>query len=205
MRPHDLARLTPGAPPFADAPSWVADALTRAPFVVARRAPRLIDNIAVGIRGATRGERFGAWLDPAWIDTVFTPEALRTRAPDAIRADLPAFALLRAIAPLVDATGLDWGPVGSAGFELASGVPTITPDSDLDLLMRAPEPLPRADAAALFDALSQAAQHSGARIDVQIETRDAAFSLAEFARSNLRVMLRHADGPRLAADPWSAA
>ncbi|WP_269750734.1 malonate decarboxylase holo-ACP synthase [Candidatus Burkholderia verschuerenii] len=136
---------------------------------------------------------------------MFTPEALRRRKPDSVRATLPAFALLRAIAPIVDATGLDWGPAGSAGFELASGVSTVTRDSDLDLIVRAPEPLPRADAAALLDALSDAALRIGTRIDVQIETRDAAFSLAEFARANVRVMLRHADGPRLAADPWSAS
>ncbi|WP_269750733.1 phosphoribosyl-dephospho-CoA transferase MdcG domain-containing protein [Candidatus Burkholderia verschuerenii] len=65
MRPHDLARLADDTTPFADAPSWVADALTRAPFVVARRAPRIGHSIAVGIRGATRSERFGTWLDPA--------------------------------------------------------------------------------------------------------------------------------------------
>jgi phosphoribosyl-dephospho-CoA transferase len=53
--------------------------------------------------------------------------------------------------------------------------------------------------------LSHAAQHENTRIDVQIETPDAAFSLAEFARANLRVMLRHIDGPRLVADPWAAS
>jgi phosphoribosyl-dephospho-CoA transferase len=207
MRPHDLARLAAGTgrPPFADAPPWVEDALARAPFVVARRAPNVPGGVAVGIRGATRGERFGTWIDPVYLDAVLTPEALRARAPDAARAPLPAFALLRAVAPIVDASGLAWGPAGSAGFELASGVATITPGSDLDLVVRAPEPLSRAHASALFDALSHEALRLGTRIDVQIETTDAAFSLAEFARANLRVMLRHADGPRLAADPWSVA
>jgi phosphoribosyl-dephospho-CoA transferase len=205
MRPHDLARLAPDRPPFAEAPPWVEGALARAPFVVARRAPRVQGGVAVGIRGATRGERFGTWIDPVYLDAVLTPEALRARAPDAARAHLPAFALLRAVAPIVDASGLAWGPAGSAGFELASGVATITPGSDLDLVVRAPEPLSRAHASALFDALSHEALRLGTRIDVQIETTDAAFSLAEFARANLRVMLRHADGPRLAANPWSVS
>lgn len=204
-RPHDLLRLSPGAPPFADAPGWVAPALVRAPFVVVRRAPRSGNAIAVGVRGAVRSERFGAWIEPRWIDDAIAPEDLRMREPDPARAGMPAFVLLREVASIVGATGLDWGPAGSAGFELASAMPTITPASDLDIVIRAPKPLPRADAASLFDALSQAAQKAGTRIDVQIETPEAAFSLDEFARLNLRVMLRHADGPRLAADPWAAA
>jgi phosphoribosyl-dephospho-CoA transferase len=202
LRPHDLLRLTHDAPPFADEKSWVAAALARAPFVVVRRAPFLRDAAPVGIRGETRGERFGTWLDTRYIDVIHTPEDLRTREPDASRMRLPVFTLLRAIKPIID---LDWGPAGSAGFELASGVPTVTQESDLDLVIRAPTPIARDHAAALFDALSRKAKEIGPRIDVQIETPDAAFSLAEFARTHLRVMLRHADGPRLVADPWSAS
>jgi phosphoribosyl-dephospho-CoA transferase len=204
VRPHDLLRLAPDTPPFADAPAWVAAALERAPFVVVRRAPRIGDDIAVGVRGAVRGERFGAWLAPRWIGRVLSPEDLRSRAPGPARAALPAFALLRAVSPLLDARDLDWGPAGSAGFELATALSTITPSSDLDIVVRAPAPVSRDDAAALFDALSQTARKEGARIDVQVETPGAAFSLAEFARANPRVMLKHADGPRLVDDPWAA-
>ncbi|SAK39234.1 malonate decarboxylase holo-ACP synthase [Caballeronia ptereochthonis] len=204
-RPHDLLRLSSDAPPLADAPAWVAASLARAPFVVARRAPRIADAIAVGVRGAARSERFGAWIEPRWIDAVFSPEDLRMREPDPARAGLPAFVLMREVASIIGAYDLAWGPAGSAGFELASAMPTITQASDLDIVVRPPAPLPRVDATSLFDALSQAAQKSETRIDAQIETPDAAFSLAEFARANLRVMLRHADGPRLVTDPWAAA
>lgn len=205
VRPHDLVRLAPGAPPFADAPGWVAAALERAPFAVVRRAPRIGNKIAVGVRGDVRSERFGAWIEPRWIDAILTPEDLCTRAPEPARAGLPAFALLRAVASILDARALAWGPAGSAGFELATAMPAITASSDLDIVVRAPTPLPRADASALLDALSHAAQQAGTRIDVQIETPEVAFSLAEFARAGLRVMLRHADGPRLVADPWAAS
>jgi phosphoribosyl-dephospho-CoA transferase len=204
MRPHDLLRLASDAPPFEDAPAWVAAALERAPFVVVRRAPVRVDAIGVGVRGASRSERFGTWLDPRCVAEVLTPESLSKREADSARAHLPVFALLRAAAKIIDASGLDWGPAGSTGFELASSIPTVTPTSDLDLVIRAPDPLSREHACKLFDALSQAASSENARIDVQIETPDAAFSLAEFARTNLRVMLRHADGPRLATDPWAA-
>jgi phosphoribosyl-dephospho-CoA transferase len=200
LRPHDLVRLAPGAPGFADAPVWVAEALRRAPFVVMRRAPRQGDAVAVGVRGTTRGERFGTWLDPRHIESVLTPEKLSAHQPAPSRKHLPVFALLRAVAPLITN---DWGPAGSAGFELASGMPTVTAQSDLDIVIRAPVAIPRDKASALFDALSEAAQSFGTRIDIQMETPEAAFSLAEFARASLRVMLRHIDGPRLAADPWS--
>jgi phosphoribosyl-dephospho-CoA transferase len=118
---------------------------------------------------------------------------------------LPAFALLQTIAPLCDSSGYVWGPTGSAGFELASGSPTVTQTSDLDLLLRAPEPLDRVTAKSLCEALSQAALDHGTRIDIQIQTLDGAFSLAEYAHPGARVMLRCADGPKLVADPWQTS
>jgi phosphoribosyl-dephospho-CoA transferase len=196
VKPHDLLRLAPTAPGFADAPEWVAAALARAPYVVVRRSPPRSGAIAVGVRGMARHERFGAWLDARHVMQVISPEALR----GAGRTSLPAFALLHDVARICD--GYVWGPTGSVGFELASGVPTVTPASDLDLLIRSPGRLDRAQAAHLHDALEDAASARGARMDVQIETRDAAFSLAEFARAASRVMLRSNDGPKLVADPW---
>ena len=206
VNPHDLLHLAPGTPDFPDAPAWVAASLKRAPFVVVRRAVPVNGLIAVGIRGAMRSERFGSWLDSRYVERVLEPEALLANLkPSVTRAQLPAFALLQAVAPLCDATGYVWGPTGSSGFELASGCPTVTQTSDLDLLMRAPDPLGRTSAKTLFDAISQAALHHGTHIDVQIQTPDGAFSLAEYAHPGARVMLRCADGPKLVADPWQTS
>jgi len=205
VSPHDLLQLAPGTPDFPDAPAWVAASLKRAPFVVVRRAVSVSALIAVGIRGEIRSERFGSWLDPGYVAQVLKPETLGSAKPSMTRAKLPAFALLQAIAPLCEATGCTWGPTGSTGFELASGCPTVTQTSDLDLLLRAPEPLDRATAKALFDSLSQAALDHGTRIDMQIQTLDGAFSLAEYAHPGARVMLRCADGPKLVADPWQTS
>jgi len=206
VSPHDLLRLAPGTPDFSDAPAWVAASLKRAPFVVVRRAVSVNALIAVGIRGTIRSERFGSWLDPRYVEQVLEPETLLVNSkPSTTRAKLPAFALLQAVAPLCDATGCTWGPTGSVGFELASGCPTVTQTSDLDLLLRAPDRLDRTAAKPLFDALSQAALDHGTRIDMQIQTRDGAFSLAEYVHPGARVMLRCADGPKLAADPWQTS
>jgi phosphoribosyl-dephospho-CoA transferase len=202
VNPHDLLRLAPEAPDFPDAPAWVAASLKRAPLVVVRRAVCAEGLIAVGIRGAMRSERFGSWLDPRYVAQVLEPETLLPLKPLITRATLPAFALLQAIAPLCDLSGHVWGPTGSAGFELASGCPTVMQTSDLDLLLRAPQPLDRVAAKTLFDALSQTALDHGTRIDIQIQTHDGAFSLAEYAHPGTRVMLRCADGPKLVRDPW---
>jgi len=205
VSPHDLLQLAPGTPDFPDAPAWVAASLKRAPFVVIRRAVSANGLIAVGMRGAIRGERFGSWLEPRYVAQILKPESLGSVKPLTTRAKLPAFALLQAVASLCNATGYVWGPTGSAGFELASGYPTVTRSSDLDLLLRAPEALDRATAKTLFDTLSQAALDHGTRVDMQIQTLDGAFSLAEYAHPGARVMLRCADGPKLVADPWQTS
>ena len=205
VSPHDLLQLAPGTPDFSGAPVWVAASLKRAPFVVVRRAMPVNALIAVGVRGTIRSERFGTWLDPRYVKRVLEPETLGAAKPAIKRATLPAFALLQAIAPLCEATGCAWGPTGSVGFELASGYPTVTQTSDLDLQLRAPDRLDRSTAKLLFDALSQAALAHGTRIDMQIQTHDGAFSLAEYAHPGARVMMRCADGPKLVADPWQTS
>lgn len=202
MNAHDLLRVSAGAASFADAPGWVRGALDRAPYVVVRRAAMKEGHVPVGIRGATRGERFGTWLDLASIDARSTPEQLAAAPVHAARAALPALSLLVAIKVRCDHTQLAWGPTGSVGFELASGVPTVTESSDLDLVMRAPAPLDRAWARAWLSVLTRSAAEHATRIDVQIETPCGAFSLAEFAHPGARVMLRSPDGPLLVDDPW---
>jgi phosphoribosyl-dephospho-CoA transferase len=161
-----------------------------------RAAPGLI---AVGVRGLTRSERFGTRLDSGRILEVIRPETLRTVAP--ARA-LPVFAALARIAPICEATGFAWGPTGSVGFELASGIATASEASDLDLLMRVPARLEQQVAMGWLERLEAAA--GATRIDVQIETGEGAFSLAEFAGSRGRVLMRRADGPVRFAEPWAA-
>jgi phosphoribosyl-dephospho-CoA transferase len=204
LKPHDVLRIERGAAFGVEGPAWVANALARAPFVVVRRAASLNGAIAVGVRGTSRGERFGSWIDPGLVREVIAPESLARHVARNDRASLPAFALFAAVRATLDATTFGWGPGGSVGFELASGVDTVTPSSDLDVILRASNALPHAHASELLDALLQHASDADARIDVQVQTRDAAFSLAEFVRTGGRVMLRDAAGPRLVDNPWHA-
>ncbi|AKT43890.1 malonate decarboxylase holo-ACP synthase [Chondromyces crocatus] len=163
-RPHDLLHLTDPSHLVAlgDIPTWVSPALTRAPWVVVRRAQPLDGLLAVGVRGATRSERFAAFIAPDHIDRVVSPEDLahahRADSPHGSR-DLPAFRALACVALLLAPTGIPWGPAGSVGFELASGWPAVTPGSDLDLLLRPTSILSRHDASALLAHLTAHLTH----------------------------------------------
>jgi phosphoribosyl-dephospho-CoA transferase len=120
------------------------------------------------------------------------------------RAGLPVFVALDALrrnTSCIDS--FIWGPTGSVGFELASGKPTATATSDLDLLIRMPNHLPRDEAQRIQAKLDEQAARAGIRIDAQLETPAGGVALAEYASGKARVMARHASGPRLVVDPWA--
>src|ERR1041384_4393364 len=78
LRPHDLLRVS-GAEALADGPTvpdWVRSSLVNAPFVVLRRASRRGHLLPVGIRGASRGERFAAFISIDAILDRISPEQL---------------------------------------------------------------------------------------------------------------------------------
>ncbi|MBN9115401.1 MAG: malonate decarboxylase holo-ACP synthase, partial [Pandoraea sp.] len=91
-----------------------------------------------------------------------------------------------------------WGPTGGVGFALATGLPALHPQSDLDVLIRLP--FPPSDAQC--DALAWIARDRTCRIDVQIDTGRGGFSLREWLRSPPRMLVKTDQGPTLVADPW---
>jgi phosphoribosyl-dephospho-CoA transferase len=206
-RPHDLLFLgRPGAFDCGGAwPEWLDAAwLEEAPVVVRRAAPPF-GQVPVGVRGLQRNERCAGQVPVPDVARCVTPQMLaRGLLPEpgriaAAAAALPCIATLLRLAPRLQALALDWGPVGGAGFWLASGLPVLRPDSDLDLLVRAPEPLAPATVTALA-----ALQHDAAcRIDIQVDTGHGGFALMEYARGGT-VLLKTGRGPRLVADPWLA-
>lgn len=207
-RPHDLLRLA-RLTPVPDEPAWVREAFARAPFAVVRRAEAATGFVAAGLRGGARGERFGTWINVEDIETSASPESLLAIAPFPGRAAFAAFVALASLreipGPLRDFV---WGPTGSAGFELATQVPTLTESSDLDLLIRMPQRSDAATIQALCTTLARAAQHAGTRVDAQLETPVGGVALAELAQwvsGKTRVLARASDGARLVADPWQTS
>jgi phosphoribosyl-dephospho-CoA transferase len=109
-----------------------------------------------------------------------------------------ALKALDEVESILAAYRLVWGPTGSVGFELASGAPTVTPESDLDIVIRAPRRLSVRSARSLCEWLARLQVH----VDAQLETPDGAVSLSEYARGHVPVLQRTLYGPRLVDDPW---
>ena len=204
---HALLRVTDlDAPVFeARRPRWARAALRLAPWVVVRRAAPRVGLWSVGVRGGARPLRCAAWLPHGAIQECITPQMLAAKRvwrqhPSATAT--PAIAVLDEAAVILVAHGFAglWGPGGSVGFELASGVRSTTPGSDLDLVLRVDEPMTRTAATRLHAELSRLP----VRVDLLLETPHGAAVLAEYATSEELTLLRSARGPRLVRDPWSA-
>jgi phosphoribosyl-dephospho-CoA transferase len=210
VRAHDLLFLGRSATFEAcgschsERPGWLdAEWLERAPLVV-RRAVAGPGRVPVGARGLQRNERCAGYVLLADVARRVTPQELAREVlagQGRIAASgMPCLDALLELAPRLQALGLDWGPTGGAGFWLASGLPVLRPGSDLDLLVRAPQPL-TADTLAALCALQL---HAPCRVDIQVDTSLGGFALNEYARGG-RVLLKTDRGPLLVADPWATS
>jgi phosphoribosyl-dephospho-CoA transferase len=205
VRPHDLLRLADGTglSHEGSVPAWVPTSLARAPWVVVRRARAPAGLVPVGVRGSTRAQRFAALLAPDAVAARVTPEDLVAERvwhhiPRARRVG--SLLVLDAVDELFSSLGLVWGPTGGVGFELATGVAAAGTASDLDVVVRAPEPWPLEGAREIADHLYRLPTC----VDAQLDTPAGAVMLNEYARGD-RVLLRTPDGPRLTWNPWRDA
>ena len=190
-RPHDLLRIESGAPLCRGAPAWVRAALRAAPWVVVRRDRCTPDRVPVGIRGAERWQRYPTEVSIATIAETLSPPDLLGRA-DSL-PDLPAAQALHQAVDVLARTELRWGPGGSVGFTLASGVCAITPDSDLDLVLTVQRVPPRRMLAAVHEAL----RALPARVDVQLDLPMGGIAVEDLLSEADRVLVRTPDGPVL--------
>ena len=202
-RAHDLLWLA-AMPAGMALPPWATAAwLQQAPLVV-RRATTLPGRLPVGLRGPARSQRHACEIDVASVLRRVTPEMLSARVaampPDATQ--YAALAALRTVAPLLDATGWAWGPTGGVGFALASGLPVLRADSDLDLVLRIDAPPDEAQTEALR---AIAAAVTNCRLDLQIDTGHGGFAYAEWAAGRSKILLKTNQGPLLTATPWEPA
>jgi len=187
--PHDLVRLTPRAVARieAQAPAWTAASLRRAPWATVRRA-HVTGGVAIGIRGAQRDERFAAVVQSDEITERVTPEMLNGRAPARHHG---AFDALTAVVREARLHGLAVGPIGAAGFELATGVTALHDRSDLDVLVRT-QP---GDSA--LPSLASAIATLPVRVDVEVAfADDYGAALAEAVRGG-DLLVKTPGGPRI--------
>lgn len=201
IRAHDLLKLDPSRLQQALMLDDSADRnamdeyLQTAPFVVVRRTLRRGKLIPVGIRGHERSQRIAAWCDPKDIAEIVSPESLRTSSND---RNLPAFHALQELEQRWSQLRYPWGPTGSAGFELATGVASVKETSDLDLVLRIDTPCPIAE----LNEITEATTGLPCAIDLQVETPYGAFALGEYLKEPRKLLLRTPDGPTLVLDPW---
>ena len=201
---HDLLRLRTAEvePACMPEPSWVRASLDRSPWVVVRRALAPEGFVAIGVRGEGRHERWGGFVSPEQISERARPCDLRTRKIGIGRASLPAIQALRHLETELSQLALEWGPGGSIGYEIASGVSTATSCSDLDLIIRAQARIEVGFAKHILVAISTAP----ARLDPRVETPSCGFSLQEYCNnSSGKVLVRTASGYALSHDPWQSS
>jgi phosphoribosyl-dephospho-CoA transferase len=112
---------------------------------------------------------------------------------------VPALAALDWLEQQLDKRQLDWGPVGSVGFELATGQQVTTETSDLDLALFAPARFTRDTARDLWSLMKDAP----AKVDARVETLHCGFSSEEYAGEGREVLVRLPASCKLAEDPWA--
>lgn len=177
------------------APDWAWQAIATGQPVVVRRAVTDEDQVAVGIRGAQRQQRLGCVMPKVAIQRMVKPEQL-------IVVDTEQFPVIaekvQPIAQVLQTTSWTWGITGSTGFELATGLYVTHANSDLDILIRMPNELSKADAKALWRALQQ----TSVRVDVQLQTPYGGVALADWANARHQVLLKRAQGAVLVDNPW---
>lgn len=186
---------------FTDSP-WINEAVKRAPLVVVRRAPLINDMVPIGIRGTNRSERCAAAVLCSSIVETIMPEQLvagKLWRTNKHISETHIFKTLEAVDSILGSYDMTWGPTGSVGFELASGVETVTPNSDLDIIIRVPSILSVKTAEDITKELLTVP----AKVDIQLETPKGSVALAEYARGNSPVLVRTVNGPRLVKNPWS--
>lgn len=178
----------------ANAPAWVKTVIAQGQPVVVRRAITDAKRVAIGIRGAARHERYAASMPIAAITKQLKPEQLS----DALERFPQLMDGLQKIQELLNQSHWTWGYTGSVGFELATGINSVSAKSDIDLLIRTAEFLSKNDAQQLLQSL----EHTGLKLDVQLQTPNGGVALKEWASTTGKVLLKCDHGAVLVNNPW---
>lgn len=196
LRAHDLIRISRAHGVLNEhTPPWARRSVAKVPWVVVRREKTTGTGVPIGIRGPTRAQRHGTIVARDAIRQIVTPESLAGENPQTAASGLAVWRALKFVRPCLDATGLAWGPTGSAGYELTTRVATATHNSDLDVIVRLPI-LTAAVLATLYQLQAELTE-APATIDCQLDTPRGAISLAELTACDNDVLVRTPTGPTL--------
>lgn len=195
LEAHDLLWGMSADTLAEDAPLWVKAVLQRGDPVVVRRAITAADQVAVGIRGQFRHQRYAAVMSRSTITRQLKPEALTQVA---IHQFKHLAERLQSISSIMKNFSGCWGYTGSFGFELATGIATVTAQSDIDLLLRTEQPFAKQLAIELLENFQQARLN----VDIQLQLPQGGLALKEWARNSGKVLLKRPNGAILVGNPW---
>lgn len=201
LSPHDLIKIKDYKNLNIDFSSYpfALDALKKSPFVVVRRTPILDGLVPIGIRGTERSQRLAAFLPFSDIDNIFKPTYIvenKLWLENSHIKNTDIYSSIETIYKIFEQYTLEWGICGSAGFELITKIPTVTENSDLDIIIK----IETADdlfSAASAKELCKKLFDIKIKTDVQIETPKGSIALAEYASQTNPILIRTLNGPRL--------
>jgi phosphoribosyl-dephospho-CoA transferase len=174
--------------------------LNQRPWVVVRRGRIADELIPVGVRGAQRHERCAGFTGVSDVLEARRPDQLRLMLAEDSRRTLQAFRSLSYLESHLAGLDLTWGPGGSVGYELASEIPAVRADSDLDFILSASQKLDITEAQDLWRMIRSAP----GKVDALVETPLCGFSLEEFVTASPhKILLRTSDGRILGSNPWN--
>ncbi len=199
--PHDIVKVKEGVSlDTLSLPNWAYKSWQSSPYHVIRRAPIRDKMIPIGIRGTTRGERYGCYIPITWVEKIISPQSLVAERAWHHWQRATSFprmfdAIERMSHILMD---IKWGIGGSIGYELTTGLPTITEQSDLDIIL-----YPTRQFSTQTGTLWQEeAQNCTIKVDIQVETSQGAFHLVEYLSGRDKILLKRVDGYILSNRIW---
>lgn len=192
---HDIVRFRDvGTIAFhEEVPDWVKARPASRHHAVVRRMKTTAQTVAIGLRGKGRSERIAGFIKKADIEEIITPQSLVSGL--AHDRNSRFHDILTEIDAIVSPFGYEWGPTGSIGFELATGIPVTTHTSDLDMTVYVPSSPDYQVLVQLYEQLQQCSL----RIDAQIEFgKMGAALLADMVKFKSGFLLRTSSGPLIA-------
>ena len=191
---QDLLKIDREALRDIELPEWFSSPADSF-LAVVRRDFSSEGKVPIGLRGSSRGERFGIFINSEFILERTRPEEL----PERLRAFPIRDSRIDFLTRLAERSfPFQWGITGSIAYSLLTGEKHWKESSDIDLRIYLPKKVSRD----FFDDWLQALSQSPVRIDTQIETPLGGFALKEWLKAD-SVLLRTDRGPFITNNAWS--
>nr|WP_106782497.1 malonate decarboxylase holo-ACP synthase [Lysinibacillus timonensis] len=133
VKVHDIVRFqgVESLEKSTSLPEWVREAASSQNFGVVRRMAVSNQIVPIGLRGTSRDQRVGTFIEKDNILEVIKPTDLVERID--FYEEQSYYSSLKKIQDQFRVLDLLWGPTGSVGFELATSITVTSKTSDIDL------------------------------------------------------------------------